>query len=106
MRRYTVIIEDEARADIQKSYDWGCRAWGVKQAQKWVRDLRAHTRSTLTVTPEGFPLAPENEESSEEIRQMIIGRYRVLFVVKGKKVHVLHVRGAYVGSGEPEEGEE
>ena len=27
---------------------------------------------------------------------MVVGRYRVLFTIKGRKVHVLHVRGAYV----------
>ena len=46
--------------------------------------------------PKGFPLAPENDEFNEEIRQMIVGRYRVLFTVRRGKVHVLHVRGAYV----------
>ncbi len=40
----------------------------------------------------------ENEEFSEEIRQMIAGRYRVLFTIKGRNVHVLHVRGTYVDS--------
>jgi hypothetical protein len=28
---------------------------------------------------------------------MVVGRYRVLFMIKGRKVHVLHLRGAYVG---------
>jgi hypothetical protein len=28
---------------------------------------------------------------------MIVGRYRILFTIKGRKVHVLHVRGAYPG---------
>ena len=45
--------------------------------------------------PKGFPLAPEDDEFSEEIRQMIVGRYRVLFTIKKQKVHVLHIRGAY-----------
>ena len=36
---------------------------------------------------------PEDDEFSEEIRQMVVGRYRVLFTIKGRKVHVLHVRG-------------
>jgi hypothetical protein len=28
---------------------------------------------------------------------MVVGRYRVLFTIKGRKVLVLHVRGAYAG---------
>lgn len=29
---------------------------------------------------------------------MIVDRYRVLLTIKGRKVHVLHVRGAYPGA--------
>jgi hypothetical protein len=47
--------------------------------------------------PKAFPVAPEDEEFPEEIRQMIVGRYRILFTIKGRKVHVLHVRGAFTG---------
>jgi hypothetical protein len=47
------------------------------------------------VLPKGFSLAPENDEFTEEIRQMIVGRYRVLFTIKKGRVHVLHVRGAH-----------
>ena len=36
------------------------------------------------------------EVLAEEIRQMIVGRYRVLFTIRKHKVHVLHVRGAHV----------
>jgi len=58
--------------------------------------LRTAVFKQLRVLPKAFPLAPENDEFSEEIRQMVAGRYRVLFTIKGRKVHVLHVRGAYV----------
>jgi hypothetical protein len=50
-------------------------------------------------------IAPENDEFVEEIRQMIVGRYRVLFTIQGRKVHVLHVRGAYIGSIMPDVGD-
>jgi plasmid stabilization system protein ParE len=106
MKRYRVVIEEPAQADVQRSYDWGCRVWGKAQAQKWVRDLRAATLKQLTTIPAGFPLAPESDEFREEIRQMIVGRYRVLFTIQGRRVHVLHVRGAYVGSIEENAGDE
>jgi plasmid stabilization system protein ParE len=98
MKRYRVVIEEPAQADVQRSYDWGCRVWGKAQAQKWVRDLRAAIMKQLTAIPTGFSLAPENDEFREEIRQMIVGRYRVLFTILGRRVHVLHVRGAYISS--------
>lgn len=73
----------------------GCRNWGKQQAQKWMRELQTAVFEQLAVVPKGFPLAPEDDEFAEEIRQMIVDRYRVLFTIKGWKVHVLHIRGPY-----------
>jgi len=96
MKRYVVIFEDSAQTNVRESFDWGCRAWGKREAQQWVRHLRIAVFKQLRVLPKAFPLAPEDDEFSEEIHQMVVGRYRVLFTIKGRKVHVLHVRGAYV----------
>jgi len=96
MKRYAVVFEDSAQADVRRSYDWGCRAWGKKEAQRWARQLRIAVFHQLSLVPKGFPIAPEDDEFLEEIRQMIVGRYRVLFTIKKDRVHVLHVRGAHV----------
>ena len=96
MKRYEVIIEESAEENVRQSYDWGCRTWGKRQAEQLARQVRTAVFKQLGVVPRAFPLAPENDEFSEEIRQMIVGRYRVLFTIKGRKVHVLHVRGAYI----------
>ncbi|PYS31087.1 MAG: hypothetical protein DMF75_15095 [Acidobacteria bacterium] len=98
MKRYRVIFEESAQENVRECFDWGCRAWGKRTARQWARELRSAAAKQLGVVPKGFPLAPENEEFSEEIRQMVVGRYRVLFTIKGRNVHVLHVRGAYVDS--------
>jgi len=82
MKRYPVVFEISAQADVRGSYDWGCRVWGKKEAQRWVRELRAAISKQLGLVPKGFPLAPENDEFSEEIRHMIVGRYRVLFTIR------------------------
>ena len=96
MKRYPVVFEESAQADVRRSYDWGCRAWGKKEAQQWARQLRIAVSKQLSLMPGGFPLAPENDDFNEEIRQMVVGRYRVLFTIRRGKVHVLHVRGAHV----------
>ena len=93
MKRYAVVFEESVQGEVRESYDWGCRAWGKHEAQEWVRQLRKTVSQQLAIVPKGFPLAPEDDEFSEEIRQMIIGRYRVLFTINGRKVHVLHIRG-------------
>ena len=95
MKRYTVVFEESAQADVRKSYDWGWRFWGKKEAQRWVRELRTTVLRQLSILPKGFPVAPENDEFSEEIRQMVVDRYRVLFTIRKGKVHVLHIRGPY-----------
>lgn len=73
----------------------GVAAIGVNIRHKWARELRTAVFEQLAVAPKGFPLAPEDDEFAEEIRQMIVDRYRVLFTIKGRKVHVLHIRGPY-----------
>lgn len=101
MKRYAVVFADSAQANVRESFEWGSRVWGKREAQQWVRKLRTSVLSQLGVAPRAFALAPEDNEFSEEIRQVIVGRYRVLFTIKGREVHVLHVRGSYVGSIDP-----
>ena len=96
MKRYVVVFEKSAQADVRGSYDWGCRVWGKREAQRWARQLRTAVSKQLSIVPKGFAIAPENYEFSEEIRQMVVGRYRVLFTIRKGKVHVLHVRGATI----------
>ena len=76
MKRYVVVFEESAQIDVRGSYDWGCRNWGKKEARSWVRQLRDAVSKQLSLMPRGFPIAPEDDEFSEEIRQMIVGRYR------------------------------
>ena len=105
MKRYAVFFEESAQADVRDSYEWGCRVWGRREAQQWARQLRTAVSRQLAIVPKGFALAPEGDEFLEEIRQMVVGRYRVLFTIGGRKVHVLHVRGAYVDPVDRSESE-
>jgi plasmid stabilization system protein ParE len=75
------------------------------KAQRWARQLRTAVLDQLGIVPKAFPLAPENDEFSEEIRQMSVGRYRVLYTIKGDRVHVLHVTGAYFATPESQADE-
>ncbi len=102
MKRYVVIFEDSAQANVRESFEWGCHAWGKREARRWARQLRTVVFEQLGVLPKAFPLAPEDDEFPDEIRQLIVGRYRVLFTIKDREVHVLHVRGAYVGTRDPQ----
>ena len=63
--------------------------------------------------PARCPVAPESRKFPQEIRELTHGKrrhkhkYRILFTVTEKEVHVLHVRhGARLGLGEIEMFEE
>jgi len=97
-KKYILTVHPEAEIDIDSSFQWGCRRWGRKNAKAWVRELRQAMINRLTSTPLGCSLAPESEELGVPIRQLIIGRYRVLYLVEKKTVTILHVRGPYKGA--------
>lgn len=96
MKKYKVILHHDAETDISLSYEWGCRVWGEKQANVWARELQHIIKTRLTSLPLSCPLAPESDELDTHIRQLVVQRYRVLFIVEKSTVTILHVRGAYV----------
>jgi len=96
MKKHTVVFHPDAETDIESSYQWGRRAWGDEQAKAWVRELRRTIKSQLTTRPLSCPVAPESEDLGVPIRQLIMQRYRILFILENRLVTILHVRGPYV----------
>ena len=97
MRKYSVIFHPDAETDIRSSYQWGRRVWGDKQAKAWVQELQRAIKLRLTSSPLSCSLGPESDDLGIEVRQLIVQRYRVLFIVEKKKATILHVRGPYAG---------
>ena len=95
MRQYKISFTASAEQDLAIEYGWGCRYWGMSQAKKWVREVRAAIH-TLKTFPEGRPLAPENGQFPYEVRHLIFQRYRALYAIIDDTVYILHIRGAYV----------
>src|SRR4051812_12143446 len=77
MQRFTVVITEPAQEDIARSFAWGTKEWSREQAQAWVRELRAAING-LKQLPERHQLAPESDAFDIEIRQLVVGRYRIL----------------------------
>jgi toxin ParE1/3/4 len=50
--------------------------------------------ASLTDFPKRYALAPEAAIHGKEVRQMIVGRYRVLYMVIMETVNILRVRHA------------
>ena len=94
-KKYILTVHPDAEMDIDSSFQWGCRRWGRKNANTWLRELRHAIVNRLTSTPLSGSIAPESDELGIPIRQLILGRYRVLYLVEKKAVTILHVRGSY-----------
>jgi toxin ParE1/3/4 len=99
MKKYNVVLHPDAAADIDSAFQWGCRTWGEENARVWIRELRKATRYRLTSMPLSCPQAPESEELGMTVRQLIVGRYRILFIIEKRTVTILHVKGSYVTAG-------
>ena len=95
MKKYSVIFHPDAETDISSSYQWGRRVWGENQANARARELQDTIKLHLTSLPLSCSLAPENDDLGIAIRQLIVQRYQVLFIVEKKAVTILYVRGSY-----------
>ncbi len=98
MKRYRVIFAASAQTEIAESFEWGRKYWGEQAAKNWYKTLKTSVRKSLSSTPLAWPIAPENSVYAAEIRQMFVGRYRIIFSVEKRVVRILHVRGAFVDS--------
>src|SRR5437588_11867434 len=87
---YTVIIEERAKSDIREAARWMAQ-YSPEKATLWHIDIEEAILS-LENSPFRCPLAPENQSFEEEIRQLLFGKYRILYTVRDEEVHVLYVR--------------
>ena len=97
MKKYKVVLHPDAAVDIDSAFQLGCRTWGQEDARVWIRELRKVIRNRLITMPLSCPRAPESEKLGVTVRQLIVGRYRILFIVEKRTVEVLHVKGSYIG---------
>jgi len=77
--------------DVVEIGEWIASRGAPEAAVRWVTGLMEALRS-LRAMPERCPIAPEDAGLEQEIRHAVFGDYRVLFVVRGREVFMLHVR--------------
>jgi plasmid stabilization system protein ParE len=90
---YRVVVTAGAERDLQGAHDW-YRQHNPEAATRWLATMRDAILS-LSEFPEAHPLAPENDAFDMPIRQKVAGLsapWRILFMVEGHTVTVLHVR--------------
>jgi plasmid stabilization system protein ParE len=90
MKSYCVEPTDKALVDAGETCFW-ITEQSEGAALRWYEGLMKAFRS-LEKNPLRCPPAPESVFFEEGIRQLIYGKYRVLFTVEGETVYVLRVR--------------
>ncbi|HEX5726549.1 MAG TPA: type II toxin-antitoxin system RelE/ParE family toxin [Longimicrobiaceae bacterium] len=87
---YDVQVERQADADIEEAYAYYLEH-APGYADGWLDGLR-EALGSLRRMPQRCGLARENRFFKAEIRQLLYESYRVLFTIRERRVHVLHIR--------------
>lgn len=88
--KYKVEFTYQAESEANTAYRWIAKD-APGNAFDWFEEL-IQAIETLSSMPERCAVAPESEEVGQEIRQLLYGRYRILFSIQSEIVFVLHVR--------------
>lgn len=90
-----MVITPEAQRGIERDLAFIARRASEGVVERWHAGLVAAIGS-LAEMPERCGLIPEGAMFDEELRQLLYGparhRRRVIFVIKGDTVHVVHYR--------------
>lgn len=86
-----VVIEERAARDIAEYAQWIASEGSPLNAIRWVEGIEGAIES-LGRMPDRCAVARESSAFELPVRQLLFRSHRVLFVVKGRTVHVLHVR--------------
>lgn len=89
---FRVRIEIEAKSNLRLLYrNLQARSVGSDHAAQWYYGIRAAIRD-LATSAEQCGVAYEDRFFAETIRQRLYDSYKILFVIRDSRVHVLHVR--------------
>lgn len=87
---YKVVVTPTAEANLDEILRF-IALDSPTAARKFIAVLRTKLK-TLATMPKRCPLAPEDGLDGAEIRHLVFGNYRILFVIDGAQVAVLQVR--------------
>jgi plasmid stabilization system protein ParE len=92
---FRVEISKQAERDAESILEWLLNQHTGQAGIEWFLQLDDAFQS-LSQFPERCSLAPESTRFPFEVRQLLYGKkphlYRILFMIEGETVHILHVR--------------
>jgi plasmid stabilization system protein ParE len=87
---YRVEVSRRAERDIEEAFDY-IDSRAPLNAIRWREALQRRLQA-LGTNPDGFGFAPEDEVAKANVRQLLYGRYRILYTVREDTVFVITVR--------------
>ncbi len=87
---FTIEFSNRARNDIHDIVKY-IQQDSPAAATKWRRKLHAKLR-ILRTTATSFGMAPENEFTRGDVRHLLFGQYRILYVVRDEMAFILTIR--------------
>lgn len=92
--KFQVKLTRNAKLEIESVYLWLKNA-NPAYADQWFKDLM-NTIATLQDKPFRCAKARENDDFSQDIRQLIYGKsrnkYRIIFIIQEDIVYILYIR--------------
>lgn len=88
--KYRVSMQPRAEVDASEIYH-RIRDDSPMNADQWFEALCLAIES-LNEMPRRCPKAPESRRFKREIRQLLHGVYRILFVIEDDTVQIVHIR--------------
>ncbi|MEK7829918.1 MAG: type II toxin-antitoxin system RelE/ParE family toxin [Acidobacteriota bacterium] len=86
---YRVEITKPAEEDARVAVDWIAQ-YSKEKAVLWYFDF-LEVADSLQEFPARCPIAPESTEA-RELRHLLFGKYRLIFLIDDESVFILHVR--------------
>jgi len=92
LKKYRIDIKPTAENELARRYAQIAKE-PPQNAVNWYLGL-IEAIEKLDELAERCPIAPEDRDLQRGIRHLIVGDYRVLYVIEDETVSVLHVRDA------------
>jgi plasmid stabilization system protein ParE len=93
--KYRVRLTAKAERDLDRALGWFYDQGALAAGRRWFRQLLTRIEA-LAGHPQRCSLAAEATELEIELRELHFGRrpnvYRILFVISGQSVDILHIR--------------
>lgn len=86
---YTILVQDDAERDLDEIIRYVARGSPLNAGR--LTDRFTQRICSLEKLPRRCPLARENGSASLELRQLLVGPYRIVFGIIDQTVHVLRV---------------